>query len=281
METEGTLSNAWDQHLASGFAAKSRRSSTGDGGAVRSHSRAKSKEVLLMPVTTGMKGAGFYDRHSGAQMAGIQALDDWVDDAVANVPLPAAGRPVSVLDLGSSEGGNAIRLMAGIVGGLRRRTDQPLQTIYSDLAGNDFNRLFANLEEARRSGLVAAGVYPGAVAAYAGAYTGFLRAHSEPVVRASLNGPDGEVGAVECLYERIHARLLADPEAPRLFGGAIQNPGGCPVDASVNGAATPWVRRNGSPVWFPKMAERLAERFDPFQDPCLSRPPLAARRVGD
>ncbi len=108
-----------------------------------------------MPATTGMKGAGFYDRHSGAQLAAIRALDDWVDDAVANLPLPAATRPVSVLDLGSSEGGNAIRLMAAIVAGLRRRTDQPLQTIYSDLASNDFNRLFGNLEEARRAGLVA------------------------------------------------------------------------------------------------------------------------------
>ena len=56
--------------------------------------------------------------------------------------------------------------MAAIVTGLRRRTDQPLQiqTIYSDLASNDFNRLFANLEEARHSGLFAEGVYPAAVA---------------------------------------------------------------------------------------------------------------------
>jgi gibberellin A4 carboxyl methyltransferase len=81
--------------------------------------------------------------------------------------LPAPAQPVTVLDLGSSEGRNAVRLMAAIVAGLRRRTDQPLQirTIYSDLASNDFNRLFANLEEARRAGLFAAGVYPGAVGA--------------------------------------------------------------------------------------------------------------------
>jgi hypothetical protein len=52
----------------------------------------------------------------------------------------------------------------------------------------------------------------GDVAAYAGAYTGFLRAHSEPVVRAALNPPNGAVGAVDCLYERIRARLLAEPE---------------------------------------------------------------------
>ncbi|MBV8677916.1 MAG: cyclopropane-fatty-acyl-phospholipid synthase [Planctomycetaceae bacterium] len=343
-----------------------------------------------MPATTGMKGAGYYDRHSTAQLSSIQALQDWVEGAVADLPLPAPAQPVTVLDLGSSEGRNAIHLMGAIVAELRRRTDQPLQTIYSDLASNNFNQLFANLEEARRAGRFAAGVYLGAVggsfygpllppgtvhlatcfnaihwldrlpavpvpdfvgyrrphsprpglavspeaaaaftrqaeqdlvrflecrarelvpgaklllaspgdtdearvfdgpldvlndacldlvaagrleregyerltlpcyfrtvaellapleredfpvrsafavdrvealevptpflvefrrggdvAAYAGAYTGSLRAVSEPVVRAALNQPKGEVGTVECLYERIRARLLAEPE---------------------------------------------------------------------
>jgi hypothetical protein len=337
-----------------------------------------------------MKGAGYYDQHSTAQLSSIQTLQGWVDDAVANLPLPDPARPVTILDLGSSEGANAIRLMVAIVAGLRRRTGQPLQTIYSDLASNNFNQLFANLEEARRAGLFPAGVYPSAVggsfygpllppgtvhlatsfnailwldqlptvpvpdlvayrrphpprpgfavspevtaafqrqaeqdlvrflecrarelvpggklllaspgdtdhacvgdgiydilndacldlvaagrlkreeyervtmpcyfrtvaellapleredspvrgafavdraealevptpyvvefqrggdvAAYAGAYTGFLRAISEPVVRAALNQPEGGAGTVECLYERIRARLLAEPE---------------------------------------------------------------------
>src|SRR5262245_26478342 len=87
-----------------------------------------------MPATTGMKGGGYYDQHSAAQMSSIQALQDWGEDAVAGLPLPDPGQPVTVLDLGSSGGGNAIRGMGTIVAGLRRRTDQPLQTIYSDLA---------------------------------------------------------------------------------------------------------------------------------------------------
>ena len=29
-----------------------------------------------MPTTTGMKGAGYYDRHSGTQLSSIQALQD-------------------------------------------------------------------------------------------------------------------------------------------------------------------------------------------------------------
>jgi hypothetical protein len=110
-----------------------------------------------------MKGAGYYDQHSGAQMSSIEALRDWIDDAVAGLPLPAPAQPVTVLDLGSSEGSNAVRLMGSIVDGLRRRTGQPVQTIYSDLASNNFNRLFANLDETRREGLLAAGVHPAAV----------------------------------------------------------------------------------------------------------------------
>jgi hypothetical protein len=110
-----------------------------------------------------MKRAEYYDKHSGAQLASIQALRDWVDGAVANLPLPAPEQPVTVFDLGSSEGRNGISLMRAIVAGLRLRTGQPLQTIYSDLASNNFNQLFANLQEARRSGRIAAGVYAGAV----------------------------------------------------------------------------------------------------------------------
>jgi hypothetical protein len=52
----------------------------------------------------------------------------------------------------------------------------------------------------------------GDVAAYAAAYTGFLRAISEPVVRAALNQPNGEAATVDRLYERVRARLLAEPD---------------------------------------------------------------------
>jgi hypothetical protein len=110
-----------------------------------------------------MKGAGYYDLHSGAQLSAVQALQDWVDDAVESLPLPAPPQPATVLDLGSSEGRNAVCHMAAIVAGLRRRTGQPLQAIFSDLASNDFNQLFANLAEARRAGRFAADVYPAAV----------------------------------------------------------------------------------------------------------------------
>ena len=116
-----------------------------------------------MPALTGMKGAGYYDQHSTAQRTTIHVLQDWVEAAVDSLPLPAPTQPVNVLDLGSSEGRNAIHGMTTIVAALRRRTGQSLQTIYSDLPSNNFNQLFANLEEARCAGLIPAGVYASGV----------------------------------------------------------------------------------------------------------------------
>jgi len=113
-----------------------------------------------MPTTTGMKGAGFYDRHSTAQLASIQLVADWIAGAVAELPLPPPSKPLTVLDLGSSEGRNALLAMAGVVEAARRRhPDQPIQIIYSDLASNNFNGLFGNLQEARRSGSTQREVY--------------------------------------------------------------------------------------------------------------------------
>jgi hypothetical protein len=110
-----------------------------------------------------MKGAGYYDQHSDAQLSSIQALQEWIAGAIATVPLPEPGRPVTILDLGSSEGRNATRIMACIVEGLRRRTGQPIRTIYSDLCSNNFNQLFANLQQAQDADLFGAEVYPSVV----------------------------------------------------------------------------------------------------------------------
>lgn len=103
-----------------------------------------------MPATTGMKGSGFYDQHSTAQLASIRCVSDWIAGAVAELA-PSPGRPITLLDLGSSEGRNAILTMADVVAALRRsHPEQAIQVIYSDLASNNFNGLFRNLEEARR-----------------------------------------------------------------------------------------------------------------------------------
>jgi hypothetical protein len=118
-----------------------------------------------MPVTTGMKAAGYYDQHSTAQLASMRLVFDWIENALAAMPLPLASKPLAVLDLGSSEGRNALITMNVIVETVRRQqADQRIQTIYSDLPSSNFNRLFQNLHDAQRQGRLANGVFPSAVA---------------------------------------------------------------------------------------------------------------------
>jgi hypothetical protein len=111
-----------------------------------------------------MKGEGYYDRHSTAQRASIQMLLGWVEEAVAALPLPPEARPITFLDLGSSEGSNALVSMTAAARAVRRRSGQPIQAVCSDLPGNNFNRLFRNLDEARKGGDWPAEVYAGAAA---------------------------------------------------------------------------------------------------------------------
>lgn len=99
-----------------------------------------------MPSTPGMKPGGYYDSHSDTQGAAIDAFLPWLVDAVDDLPVPpAGGPPLTLLDLGSSQGKNAIRAMRGLVEAIRRRTDSLAWALFSDLSTNDFNRLFANL----------------------------------------------------------------------------------------------------------------------------------------
>jgi SAM-dependent methyltransferase len=118
-----------------------------------------------MPVTTGMKGSGYYDQHSTAQLASIHLVFDWIESALAAMQPPPASHAFTVLDLGSSEGRNALIAMNRIIESVRRRwPEQLIQTIYSDLPSSNFNQLFLNLHEARKTGRVLPGVYASAVA---------------------------------------------------------------------------------------------------------------------
>jgi hypothetical protein len=98
-----------------------------------------------MPTTTGMKTGGYYDAHSSAQRVALEAFLPWLEDAVAQLTLPSDLRPVGLLDLGSSEGGNAIYAMGRLIRALRQRGDRPIWVLFDDLPTNDFNRLFTNL----------------------------------------------------------------------------------------------------------------------------------------
>ncbi len=101
-----------------------------------------------MPVTTGMKGEGFYDQHSSPQYAAISSVLPWLGDAIGRMDLSRAHAPVVVVDYACSEGRNSIAAMREIVTALRKRTARPIQTVHSDLPTNNFNQLFLNLSGA-------------------------------------------------------------------------------------------------------------------------------------
>jgi gibberellin A4 carboxyl methyltransferase len=101
-----------------------------------------------MPVTSGMKGDGFYDRNSSPQMAAVAAVLPWLEDAVARMDLTGSSAPVVVVDYGCSEGRNSIAVMRRIIAALRARTPRPIQAVHSDLPTNNFNQLFVNLATA-------------------------------------------------------------------------------------------------------------------------------------
>jgi gibberellin A4 carboxyl methyltransferase len=115
-----------------------------------------------MPVTSGMKGDGFYDRHSSPQFAAIAAVLPWLEHAVGRMDLSRAATPIVVVDYGCSEGRNSIAAMQEIVAALRRRTPRPIQIVHSDLPTNNFNQLFLNLSAASTAG-TREQVYSGAV----------------------------------------------------------------------------------------------------------------------
>ena len=98
-----------------------------------------------MPVTTGMKGGGFYDRHSTPQWNSISAVLPWLEQAIAEMVLPTDRGLLGCADYGCSEGKNSIAAKQRIIAALRRRTSLPIQTVHSDLSTNNFNQLFLNL----------------------------------------------------------------------------------------------------------------------------------------
>jgi gibberellin A4 carboxyl methyltransferase len=105
-----------------------------------------------VPSLSGMKGGGYYDQHSSLQRATHAAVADWLDRAIAAMPLPDPTSPIRAVDYGCSEGRNSISAMGQVVAALRlRRPEQPISAIHNDLPSNNFNALFANLHNPAES----------------------------------------------------------------------------------------------------------------------------------
>ncbi|HEX5398678.1 MAG TPA: cyclopropane-fatty-acyl-phospholipid synthase [Verrucomicrobiae bacterium] len=118
-----------------------------------------------MPTITGMKGGGYYDSNSKEQRSALEAFLPWLEQAVAAMAEPTASKTSwTVLDIGSSEGGNAIYAMNRIVAALRNHSQLPIRVFFDDLPTNDFNRLFTNLSSLNGCAFPHPDVFPAAIA---------------------------------------------------------------------------------------------------------------------
>ncbi len=115
-----------------------------------------------MPTTTGMKGGGYYDANSKEQRSALNAFLPWLEAAITDLPSPA-GEAWHALDIGSSEGANAIFAMNRLVSALRRHTDLPVWALFDDLPTNDFNQLFSNLFPQGQSAFSELNLFPAAI----------------------------------------------------------------------------------------------------------------------
>lgn len=100
-----------------------------------------------------MEGGGAYNRHSMLQAAGIASALPLLEKAVLNVALEADSHPVVIADYGSSEGKNSLAPMRLVIETIRRRTDpkRPILVFHVDQPANDFNSLFALLNNDQAS----------------------------------------------------------------------------------------------------------------------------------
>jgi hypothetical protein len=117
-----------------------------------------------MPTTTGMKGGGYYDANSREQRSASDSFLPWLEAAIADLPTPDASQSSwNILDIGSSEGANAIYTMNRLVAALRQHSDLPVWALFDDLPTNDFNQMFLNLFPDHTPALKAPDVYTAAI----------------------------------------------------------------------------------------------------------------------
>ena len=117
-----------------------------------------------MPSTTGMKGGGYYDANSKEQRSASNEFLPWLEEAIAALPKPDIHQHSwNFLDIGSSEGANAIYTMNRLIEFVRRQSDLPVWALFDDLPTNDFNQMFLNLFPESKPALSATNVYTAAI----------------------------------------------------------------------------------------------------------------------
>jgi hypothetical protein len=112
-----------------------------------------------------MKGGGYYDAHSREQRAALDVFLPWLQEAAAELAETGGSRTAwSLMDIGSSEGGNAIYAMNRVISALRQNARLSVRVFFDDLPTNDFNHLFANLFPAQGAAFEQTDVFPAAIA---------------------------------------------------------------------------------------------------------------------
>lgn len=130
-----------------------------------------------LPPTGGMEGGGAYNRHAMIQSAGALAAMQFLERAAGDVEIGAT-EPIILVDYGSSQGRNSLAPLGAAIDRLRLRvsSERPIHVFHEDLPLNDFNTLFAVLNEDPQSYLAGRpNVYSSAIA----------RSFYEPVLPAN------------------------------------------------------------------------------------------------
>ena len=99
-----------------------------------------------------MEGAGFYNRNSGMQAAGIELALPFLEASARSLVADGDG-PVVIADFGASQGRNSMRPMRLAVDAIRRvfGAHRAIEVVHTDLPSNDFASLFRMLDEAETS----------------------------------------------------------------------------------------------------------------------------------
>jgi len=133
------------------------------------------------PTQTAMEGAGFYNRHSSAQAAGIDQMLALLEEAANQVLV--GDETLVIADYGASQGRNSMAPMRVAIETMRARSgaDKPVVVFHTDLPSNDFTSLFKALEDDPNSYLAgSSGIFSAAVGR---SFLEFLgRALAEPKV---------------------------------------------------------------------------------------------------
>lgn len=92
--------------------------------------------------TAPMAADGAYNRNSRIQAVGLTPAVALLEQAAAIVELPDTAQPIVIADFGCSGGRNSLTPIGAAIEGVRRRANQPINVVHTDLPDNDFSTLF-------------------------------------------------------------------------------------------------------------------------------------------